>query len=156
MSYNWEKIFKDKDEKELVTIYSGKSHLNFEATIYAGIELKNRGFDIQKMEIINNGIVLKLKQEISDFEEVDFFKSKYFKKQFFGVIALLGLFLAFYKNREEIISDEYNFIRIIIYIVILLFGVVTAKWNFNRFKKNKKETISKKENLLKMMTEPKN
>ena len=42
MGYNWEKIVKKKDENELLYIYSGNSHLDFEAEIYAGIELKNR------------------------------------------------------------------------------------------------------------------
>jgi len=42
MGYNWGKIFKEKDEKELLNIYSSKSLLDYEAEIYAGLELKNR------------------------------------------------------------------------------------------------------------------
>ena len=38
--YDWQTIFKIKDEKELIEIYRGDSHLNFEAKVFAGIELK--------------------------------------------------------------------------------------------------------------------
>ena len=59
--YNWEVIFKNKTEKELIEIYSGKSQLNFEAEIFAGLELKNRDYDFQKIEDIHKRKIEELK-----------------------------------------------------------------------------------------------
>ena len=154
MGYNWEKIFKEKDEKELVKIYSGNSYLDYEASIYAGLELKNRNFDFQKIEKIHNEKIARLKMEIKDFENLEFIKSKYSSIQLLSVIGLSGLLYSVIKNKEEIIGDNYNFIRILIYGTIALIIILTAKWNFNRFKKNKKKTIEKKVHLLKMITKP--
>ena len=52
--YDWQTIFKIKDEKELIEIYRGDSHLNFEAKVFAGIELKNRNFNFAIIEEIHN------------------------------------------------------------------------------------------------------
>lgn len=39
MGYNWEKIFKNKSDKELHKIYLGRTTLTGEATSFAGKEL---------------------------------------------------------------------------------------------------------------------
>ena len=50
MTYNWEKIFKSKSDKELFQIYLGKTHLDTEAKSFAEAELKIRNFDFNNLE----------------------------------------------------------------------------------------------------------
>ncbi len=51
MSYNWPKIFKEKTDKELYDIYSGKTHLGEDAERFAKIELDSRSFDFNNLEV---------------------------------------------------------------------------------------------------------
>ena len=51
MSYNWEKIFKNKTNKELYEIVIGKKVLSKEAIKYAKTELENRDFDFENMTV---------------------------------------------------------------------------------------------------------
>lgn len=154
MGYNWEQIFKEKAEQELVKIYSGESHLDFEASIYAGLELKNRKFDFQRIEEIHSRKLVQLKMEIKDFEDQEFIASKYFRSQVLNIIGFSGLIYFLIKHKDEIIGDDYIYIRTVIYAIIALIAVLTAKWNFNRFKRNKRKSIEKKISLLRMMTIP--
>ena len=50
MSYNWEKIFENKTNKELYDILIGRKVLSKEAVKYAKTELENRNFDFDNME----------------------------------------------------------------------------------------------------------
>ena len=50
MSYDWEKIFESKTNKELYEIYSGNSLLPNETTEYAKQELERRNFNFDDIE----------------------------------------------------------------------------------------------------------
>ncbi len=50
MSYDWEKIFKNKTNKELYDIVVGRKVLSKEAVNYAKTELEKRNFDFDNME----------------------------------------------------------------------------------------------------------
>ena len=50
MSYDWEKIFENKTNKELYDIVIGRKVLSKEAVKYARTELENRNFDFDNME----------------------------------------------------------------------------------------------------------
>jgi hypothetical protein len=50
MSYDWEKIFENKTNKELYDIVIGKKVLSNEAMKFAKTELENRNFDFDNME----------------------------------------------------------------------------------------------------------
>lgn len=50
MSYNWEKIFENKTNKELYDIVTGRNVLSKEAVKYAKTELENRNFDFGNIE----------------------------------------------------------------------------------------------------------
>ena len=50
MSYDWEKIFENKTNKELYDIVVGRKVLSKDAVKYAKTELKNRNFDFDNME----------------------------------------------------------------------------------------------------------
>ena len=151
--YDWQTIFKNKDENELVKIYSGNSTLNFEAEIYAGLELKNRNYDFKKIEQVHKRKTEELKNEIYEFETLDFIHSKYFKELIYnviGFIALIILLIMEYKNLESI--GVYNYYQIIFYIILFSIMIVSAKWKYNLFIKNKEKTIKEKTELLNKIT----
>ena len=50
MSYDWEKIFENKTNKELYDIVIGRKVLSKEAVKYAKTELENRNFDFNNIE----------------------------------------------------------------------------------------------------------
>lgn len=50
MSYDWEKIYKDKSDKELYEIFLGRMHLGQESKEYAKKELKSRNFDFDNID----------------------------------------------------------------------------------------------------------
>lgn len=147
--YNWEAIFKNKTEKELIEIYSGNSQLNFEAEIFAGLELKNRNYDFRKIEDIHKRKIEKLKIEIVEFEKLEFRKSKFFKKQLLYGIGIVIMIILLITNQKPIFEKEkYDQFKAIVYLFIALIAFLTARWNFERFKKNKEKTIIEKKELL--------
>ena len=154
--YNWEAIFKNKTEKELIEIYSGKSQLNFEAEIFAGLELKNRDYDFQKIEDIHKRKIEELKIEIEDFENLEFRKSKYFRDQIMYGIGIVVLIILLITNQKPIFEKEiYHYYKAAFYLFFTLIAFLTARWNFERFKKNKKKMIIEKTELLNKITRKK-
>ena len=153
MGYNWEKIFKEKDEKELLNIYSGNSHLDFEAQIFAGIELKNRNYDFDRIESIHKQKIAKVKLDIEKFKSLNYFKSKQFRNQILNFVGFVFIIIILLNGGNEIKSnDEYKYYELIIYAFVLLITVISAKWSFNRFKRKREETITQKIELLKKMS----
>ena len=50
MDYNWEEIFRKKNDKELYKIYIGEQKLNLEAKEYAKRELEKRNFNFERSQ----------------------------------------------------------------------------------------------------------
>ena len=50
MSYNWEKIFKNKTDKELYEIFLERKQLGAEAKEFAEVELKSRNFNFDNID----------------------------------------------------------------------------------------------------------
>lgn len=157
MSYNWEKIFTAKDENELIKIYSGGSLLNYEASIYAGLELKKRGFDFELIQDIHRQKVNELKTDIEQLKNIKFINSKYFKNQVLGGIVIIGIIFFLFNNGLSLYDqNNIQLYRQLIILTITIIGVLTAKWNFTRFKRKREKAIEKKLILLKKITMPNN
>jgi len=153
MGYNWEKIFKEKDEKELLRIYAGKSLLDYEAGIYAGLELKKRNFDFKKIEKIHKEKIARLNADIVEYKELKYINSKYFRNQVLEGIGLVGFLILLLSNKNELESTNgYSIYRILLFIAASLVAIALAKWNYNRFKRNKKAIIERKIKLVKMFS----
>jgi hypothetical protein len=67
MSYDWEKIFENKTNKELYDIYSGNSMLPIETIEYARNELERRNFDFN--DINNNRSAWELSELLIEVEQ---------------------------------------------------------------------------------------
>ena len=163
--YDWESIFKNKDEKELLKIYCGNSQLDFEAEIYAGIELKHRNYDIIKIENVYQSKIEKLEKEIEKYNDLNYVKSEFYRKQKYYIIGMI-VFIYFliyeYKEISQLflnyenysIDENLKYFEIIYVIIIALIAFFTAKWRYKYFKKKKKKNLVKKIEILNRFTFP--
>jgi hypothetical protein len=148
--YNWQNIFKSKSDKELVEIFKGNSNLDFEAEIYAGIELKNRNFDFSLIQEVYNQKVIAFKRDLIESQNLEFRNSEYFRNQIFYLIGILLIFSIFVLKGFKF-DQQIKSYKALIYLGFLIFSLFTAKWNFNRFKAKKEKTLKQKEELLKLL-----
>ena len=153
--YDWRNILKEKDEKELIDIYSGNSLFNTEVEIYAGLELKSRDFDFQTIEQIHKQKFEQLKSDIKEYNDLRYVKSKYFKNQItYSIAFVMLLFMHIYYYNQVRIQGEFKYFQAIIILVISLITIfigipiLTAKWRFERFKKKKKKSIEQRTELF--------
>lgn len=153
--HDWRNIFKEKDEKELVNIYSGNSHLNIEAECFAGLELKSRGFDFKTIELIHQKKLEQLKGDIEEYKKLKYVNSKYFKNQItYSIAFVILLFMHIYYYHRIRIGGEYSYVEAIMVLIISLITIMmgipilTAKWRFERFKKKKMRSIDLRTQLF--------
>jgi hypothetical protein len=148
-NYNWNEIFKGKDEKELVRIYSGDSHLDFEAEIYAGIELQNRNFDFSMIQQVHKRKTDQLASEIEELEKITFRNSKFYQKQVTSGIGFFFLILFVALNFNHLKTEGMGKIwKAGIYLGVLLFGFLFARWSFQRYLSGKQKRLEEKKVLL--------
>ena len=151
MGYDWEKIFKEKNNKELLDIYTGDSLLDYEASMYAGLELKIRNYDFNKILKVHNQKIEELEISIENCKNIKFTKSKYFRQQISNTIGLIIVFIILINNAHEFQTlENFNLYKFIFYAVIFIFGILSAKWSYNRYEKEKKEKIEIKTKLLQL------
>lgn len=153
--YDWRNILKDKDEKELIDIYSGNSSLNIEVEIYAGLELKSRDFDFEMIEQIHKKKIEQLRSDIEEYKNLKYVKSKYFKNQItYSIAFVMLLFMHIYYYNQIRIQGGFKYFQAIIILVIslitILIGIpiLTAKWRFERYKKKMKKSIEQRTELF--------
>ena len=153
MNYNWEKIFKEKSDKELYEIFIGKQKLNEDAKFFAEKELKLRNFDFtnlnkQKKKFELEGLI----EEEKTSKTFSFFSSneKYFLIMgIFGIFFLLLNILDFFfdfigkSNTDTTLIDKYFFI-----LIGLVFSIVGLIGYKNK-KKRKKYRTRKIRELIK-------
>ena len=135
--HDWHNILKEKDEQELVNIYSGNSHLNIEAECFAGLELKSRGFDYKTIELIHQKKLEQLKSDIEDYKKLKYVSSKYFKNQItYSIAFVLLLFMHIYYYHRIRIDGEFSpfeaIMVLFISLITIMMGIpiLTAKWRF--------------------------
>lgn len=153
--YDWQEIFKNKDDKELIEIYSGNSLLDSEAELFAYLELKYRNFNFDTIETIHRRKIEQLKLDIKETENLSFKESKYYRYQIRGGIGFFAMLLFLFLNRDSLFANPgMKLFEICIYLFIFFGFFVTAKWSFNIFKKGKEEEINMKTELLRKITTP--
>lgn len=87
--YDWEKIFKNKTDKELYSIYLGKSHLGEEARVNAKKELELRKFDFKNLK------KHKKKWELEGLLEEERFEHKTYGHEYTKTKHMLLCFIGF-------------------------------------------------------------
>ena len=153
--HDWRNIFKEKDEKELVNIYSGNTHLDIEVECFAGLELKSRDFDFKTIELIHQKKLDQLKSDIEEYKKLKYVNSTYFKNQItYSIAFVILLFMHVYYYHRIRIDAEYSSFQAIMILIISLITIMTgipiltAKWRFERFKKKKMKSIDQRTQLF--------
>ncbi|NLF42786.1 MAG: hypothetical protein GX587_08830, partial [Bacteroidales bacterium] len=152
MVYNWEKIFKNKSDKELYEIFLGKRLLNDEAKEYAEKELKQRKFDFSNIEAYKKKWKLeKLIQEERNEIGVIHFGWLYYRynsketlwlaiiSAFIVFFLTLDYFFIFFKT-TYVTNNQY--VQLVLIIVLLLQSVFAL---LLYFRKRKEERLRKEE-----------
>jgi ABC-type sugar transport system permease subunit len=153
--YNWEVIFKTKTDNELLSIYAGNSHLDFEGRIYAALELKKRDFNFEKIQAIHKKNIANLRNEIESYKTLKFTKTKHFRGLLFTSAFLVSILIAAISNAKAFlfqnIFEQFRFWLIIISSILY---VVTARWIYKYQKRKFSEAILHKIELLKLLDLP--
>jgi len=129
MSYNWEKIFKDKTNLELYNIYKGKTHLSGDAIEFAKKELECRNLDV------NNLVTFIESVKGTNYEEnLESYKNSVKSAGTgaqIGLVFFLVLFFSYFLNMylgilEIFEPDTFIFL---IFIVLLFTGIEFTIYN---------------------------
>ena len=144
MSYNWEKIFKQKSTKELYDIFRGRTTLTGEAIDFAKKELDNRGFNNQEME--STRISWQISELIKDerLEEHDVFNQNVqlfssVNAVVFSGIIVIALLIALYINPD--ILTTYETLFTISVVIILAASQIIANKRRSRKKEQRRQKL---------------
>ena len=136
MSYNWEKIFKEKSDKELFEIFLGRKHLGNEAKKHAEKELKSRKFDFNNIDSYRKKWTLEnlIEEERNESGTYSFFRwtsnSKHNLMTAIGG-AFLGLLMTFdyffdFMTKTTGNKNQYEQIGfIIVFFALSVFGLTS-------------------------------
>ena len=148
MSYNWEKIFKDKADKELYKIFLGKQQLSAEAIDYAEKELKSRNFNFDNIDSLKKKWTLEklIEEERNESGAYSFFKwssnsKHHLMTAIFGTVVFLLMTLDYFFDfitKTNKSKDPYEQIGFIVFFLAFsIFGLVSY------FKKKNQENKRK-------------
>ncbi len=153
--YNWEEIFKKKTDNELLSIYAGNSHLDFEGCIYAGLELRKRGFDFQKIKKIHDRKIAELKMEIEVHGSISFYRTKYFRNLFFNSIAVASILIAaIFKTNDFHFQNDFQKYKFWIIFSLSVVSIFTVRWSYKRNLRKRSESILRRIELLRLLDLP--
>jgi len=153
MNYNWEKIFKEKSDKELYEIFIGKQKLNEDARIFAEQELKLRNFDFVNLNKQKKKFELeKLIEEEKASKTFSFFSTnekKFLIMGIFGIFFLLLNILDFFFDFIEKSNTDTTLINKYFFILIGLVFSIVGLIGYRRKKKRRKYRERKIRELIK-------
>lgn len=156
MTYNWEKIFKNKTDKELYEIFLGRKHLGAEAKEFAELELKSRNFNFDNIDSHKKKWTLEklIEEERNESGAYSLFRwtsnSKHSLMMAIGG-AFLGLLMTFdyfldFMTKTNGSKNQYEQIGFIIFFFAFsFFGLISylrKRKNESKRKEKIKELIS--------------
>jgi len=153
MSYDWKKIFKNKSDKELYDIVTGKQVLSNEAVDYAKAELKKRDFNFNDLEIHIAGWNLSdlLIEEDNARKIIKENEAKVIKYKELPVLItiILIIYLLITKFTNFIIPISFLFIAIGLIVVTVLL----TNYQFNKQKQSQIKRIEQINKLKEKLEE---
>ena len=156
MSYNWEKIFKNKTDKELYEIFLESKQLGAEAKEFAEVELKSRNFNFDNIDSHKKKWTLEklIEEERNESGACSLFRwtsnSKHSLMMAIGG-AFLGLLMTFdyffdFMTKANGSKNQYEQIGFIIFFFVFsVFGLISylrKRKNESQRKEKIKELIS--------------
>jgi amino acid permease len=154
--YDWEKIFKNKTDKELYHIFIGETILNDEVKLPAEIELKNRKFDFDNIERHS------MKWELEELKQEDSRKNSFISRRkmkaqdllqifyiglIFTLFAILNLFFNFLNSSNETQSFHEKILILLAIIGINVFIYI----EYRLIKKSKVRRNTRIQELIKLL-----
>ena len=152
--YNWQQIFKDKSDEELISIYNGDTSLDFEAEIYAGLELRKRKYNYHIINSIYEQKVIQVKRELEDSHKLNFSRLKYNTFHFHRDFAILVCILFVIKNFSGFFTgkEEFDF-RMLYYMGLYVIIASSIIWLFGKLLNRIKRPKINKLILLELLKE---
>jgi len=149
MSYDWEKIFKSKTNKELYNIVCGKTTLSSETIPYAKSELENRNFDFENMEANMDAWKLSSLIEDYDYAELEISRSKFNHisiKKYLLIISVTAIILLIY------FMVQYQDLSFLYDSLLISFIIISILVFINNFisKKQKEKQDDRKERIVEL------
>ena len=134
MSYDWKKIFKNKTDKELYDIVTGKQVLSNESVEYAKAELKKRGFNFNDIEIHKAGWNLSdlLIEEDNARKIINENEAKVLKYKELPVLITIILIIYLLVTKFTNFIIPISFLLIVIGLIIVT--VLLINYQFNKQK----------------------
>jgi hypothetical protein len=158
MSYNWEKIFKNKTDKELYEIFLGRKQLGAEAKEFAELELKSRNFNFDNIDSHKKKWTLEklIEEERNESGTYSLFRWTFNSKHslmmaIFG--AFSGLLMTFdyffdFMTKTNGSKNQYEQIGFIIFFFVFsVFGLIS----YLRKRKNESQRKEKIKELIREM-----
>ncbi|MDY0102050.1 MAG: hypothetical protein RBS07_03875 [Lentimicrobium sp.] len=159
MSYNWEKIFKSKTDKELYEIFLGRKQLGAEAKEFAEVELKSRNFNFDNIDSHKKKWTLEklIEEERNESGAYSLFRwtsnSKHSLMMAIGG-AFLGLLMTFdyffdFMTKTNGSKNQYEQIGFIIFFFAFsVFGLIS-------YLRKRKHESQRKEKIKELISEMK-
>jgi len=140
MNYDWEKIFKNKSNRELYDIFIGKKILSKKAVEIAKSELERRKFDFSKVKDYHDvwelGSIIS-EEEFSEFNDRTTYVS--LRNYLFVVIGITLISFLLNKYTNTKISTEF----ILILIGYSTFAVLLENYTYRRKKRARNNRINR-------------
>jgi len=147
MSYDWEKIFKSKTEKELYQIYTDKVKLNKEAKVFAKQELMLRKFEFDKVDLHKKKWELEnLIEEEKDSDTNSLLSTNEYYNLFMGFLGIIYFIfqsLAFKDKIEDESLDMIDFFESLSHVFIAILLILVGFIGYRKKKKRRKYRTEK-------------
>ena len=139
MSYDWEKIFENKTNKELYDIVIGRKVLSKEAMKYAKSELENRNFDFDNMEANKAAWEISSLIEDDDYArlEISGSRAKHISARILFLI-ITGILIVYF------IVTKFTDIELPLEMALFFIGLSTFFILLNNFQAKKQKQAKKK------------
>lgn len=141
MTYDWEKIFKSKTNKELFDIVSGKVSLSFDAVDFAIAELKRRGVDTNDIEFNNK--IWRLTDLISENDDETIFRKDSIHISLKSYIIIIVGIILFLLSIDKFSDITISIGTILFLIAIITIIVLIENVSYNIRKRNQIKHIEK-------------
>ena len=123
MEYDWEEIFKNKTDKELFEIFSGKSFLPESAIPYAKKELEKRNFDFKNIDLYLKTWKLHSLEEDIDSREDSIYKHKPVSLSYYIFFSIFGILVVLFVFRNCHLPNKVLIIGLSIATNLFIVGI---------------------------------
>jgi len=143
------KSFQKKDDEELFLIFAGKRFYDDDDSLLAGIALRKRNFDSDKINAVRVERLKSIKEQVVEIENAQFINSRQFENMIYNVLGIIPLiYFVVYKSTDYDIESGLVIIGLSGAVVLGLIPALFARQRFGKSKERKLVKLQKKIELL--------